>query len=31
MESWDQRPVVQFTPTNVRTAHWIRANRESDC
>jgi hypothetical protein len=28
MESWDQRPVVQFTPTNVRTAHWICANRE---
>jgi len=31
MESWDQRPVVQFAPTKVRTAHSICANRESDC
>jgi hypothetical protein len=27
MESWDQRPVVQFAPTKVRTAHSICANR----
>ena len=31
MESWDQGPVVQFAPTNVRTAHWVCANREADC